>query len=119
MAPRFWLALALVLVLAGSVLAHARLVRSEPRDGAVVRLPLRVVRAWFTQELDLRRSFMVVQDARGRVVARGGVDLQDLDRKTMVVRLGRIAPGTYTVRWRAVSSEDGDTTTGRFRFTVR
>lgn len=110
------------LLLAASVgpgFSHARLVRSNPSDGAVLPAPPRVVRAWFNEELDPSASRLEVVDARGRVVARGGVDLGDLDRRTLVVRVGRLGPGAYTVRWTAVSADDGYVARGRFRFTVQ
>ncbi|MDQ7820789.1 MAG: copper resistance protein CopC [Armatimonadota bacterium] len=114
-------AAAVVLALAASAAAHARLVRSEPAAGAVLRSAPREVRAWFSEELDPGRSRLSVWDARGRQVddGRGGVDLDDLDRRSMVARLRPVGPGTYTVRWRAVSADDGFVAEGQFRFTVR
>ncbi len=109
------------LALAGTAAAHARLLRSEPAAGAVLRTAPREVRAWFSDELDSDRSGLSVWDDRGRQVddGRGGVDLTDLDRRSMVARLRPIGPGTYTVRWRAVSADDGFVAEGRFRFTIR
>lgn len=114
--------LALVLLLAATVgpgFSHARLVGSSPPDGAVLLAPPRVIRAWFNEELDPTRSRLEVLDPRGRVVTRGGADLEDLDRRTLVVRVGRLGPGTYTVRWTAVSADDGYVARGKFRFTVQ
>jgi copper transport protein len=110
-----------VLAAAGSALAHARLVRSEPTAGAVVRRAPQVVRVWFSEELDPDRSRLSVWDGRGRQVddGRGGVDLDDLTRTSMVARLRPLGPGTYAVRWRAVSADDGFVAEGRFSFTVR
>ncbi|MBI4280200.1 MAG: copper resistance protein CopC [Armatimonadetes bacterium] len=100
--------------------AHARLVRAEPAPGSTVKSTPRVVRAWFSEELEAKRSAMGVWDARGRRVddGKGGVDLNDLDRKSMMARLKPLGPGTYTVKWKAVSADDAYTAQGEFRFAV-
>ena len=100
------------------VRGHARLVRSEPAAGAVVRVAPALVRAWFSEELDPARSVINVRDARGVLVGSGGVDLNDLERRSMVAKLKSLRPGTYTVAWQTVSALDGDLLRGRFRFTV-
>jgi methionine-rich copper-binding protein CopC len=99
---------------------HARLLRAEPAPGSRVTTPPRIVRAWFDDELDPKHSTLVVTDRRGRRVddGRGGVDLDDLDRKSMLARLRPIGPGVYTVVWQAVSADDKYVARGRFRFTV-
>lgn len=116
----FALAAASLAVPAGALDAHAKLVRAEPRPGSTVRVAPRVVRAWFDDELDPRRSTLTVADAGGRRVddGKGGVDLDDLDRMSMLARLNPIGPGTYTVRWTATSADDGYAARGSFRFTV-
>jgi len=122
------LAAVVVAMLCGAVLideaaAHARLVRADPARGSTLATPPTVVRLWFQlggEELDPRRSVVSVWDVRGRRVddGKGGVDLDDLDRTSMIARLKPIGPGSYTVRWRAVSSPDGSVAQGSFRFTV-
>ncbi len=110
--------LALALLWPVAVRGHARLVRSEPAAGAVVRVPPVLVRAWFSEELDPARSVINVRDARGALVGSGGVDLNDLERRSMVAGLKPLRPGTYTVAWQTVSALDADLLRGRFRFTV-
>ena len=115
------LAVALVWHLAAvSATGHARLVRADPAPNAVLTRPPRVVRAWFSEELAPQGSVVNVRDARGRLLASGGVDLADLERTSMVaVPRTPLGPGTYTVGWRTVSAVDGDVLHGTFRFTVR
>jgi methionine-rich copper-binding protein CopC len=116
---RLVLAAGLALALAGPGLGHANLVRSEPPADGVVKQSPQVIRALFSQELDPRGSTMNLRDRDGRLLASGGVDLEDLDRKTMIVRLkAPLGPGRYLVGWRALSAEDGDVTQGQFRFTI-
>ncbi len=117
------LAVGLMAAVLGSVpdaAAHAKLVRAEPAPGSTVKTPPRVVRVVFDDELDPKTSTLAVTDQRGRRVddGKGGVDLDDLDRKTMLARLRPIGSGAYTVRWKAVSADDQYVAQGTFRFTV-
>jgi copper resistance protein C len=109
-----------VLVMALTVAAHAKLVRAEPRPGSSVTTPPTALRAWFNDELDTKRSTLRVIDRKGARIDRGDgrVDLDDLDRKSMVVGLKPVGPGTYTVQWTAVSADDGFVARGSYRFTI-
>jgi len=115
---------ALGLVGGGIAHAHANLLRAQPAPGSTVARAPRVVRLQFTlsphEELDVARSAVSVVDSRLRRVddGKGGVDLNDLARRTMVARLRPVGPGRYTVRWTAVSSPDLDVATGSYTFTV-
>jgi copper transport protein len=115
-----WLVLACAGVVQAAA-AHARLVRADPAPGAVLRSAPRQVRAVFNEELAARGSFLVVVDGRGRRVddGKGGLDLDDLDRRTLVARLRPAGPGRYTVRWQATSADDGYVARGQYLFTVR
>lgn len=109
-----------VLVMVLTVAAHAKLLRAEPRPGSLVTAPPTTVRAWFNDELDVKRSSLRVADRHGARVdlGDGRVDLDDLDRKSMLVGLKPLAPGTYTVQWSVVSVDDGFVAKGSYRFTV-
>lgn len=112
------LAVVLIAMCGGVALGHARYVKSDPAKGAVLNRSPQAVRAWFSEELNPNGSVMNVRDARDRVVASGGVDLDDLERKSMIVRVRALAPGKYTVGWRTVSAEDGDVLHDRFSFMI-
>lgn len=114
-------ALAVVLAVPGGLWAHARLVRSDPKAGAVLSRAPAAVRAWFDDELDPDRSTITVWDAGEHRVddGKGGVDLNDLDRRSMMTRLHSIGGATYTVRWVAVAADDGFVSRGSFTFSVR
>ena len=114
-----------VLIQKGTVVAHAKFLRAEPAPNSTVTSAPQVVRVWFTladanEELDAKRSALSVLDAHGKQVddGKGGVDLNDLTHKSMIVRVQARQPGTYTVKWKAVSSPDQEVTQGSFRFTV-
>jgi methionine-rich copper-binding protein CopC len=101
--------------------AHAELAESNPANGALLDEPPEQVWLRFTQELETGGSSLAVFDQNGQQVdvGGGGVDLDDLDHQRMVASLpASLADGTYTVRWTAVSAEDGDTTNGAISFTV-
>lgn len=120
---RFILLLVLPVVLTGTAFGHAKLVKADPRSGAQfakAKAP-RVVRLWFSEELDTKRSSIGVWDGHGRRIddGKGGVDLNDLDRKSMVARLKAIRPGPYVVRWHAVSADDLNAAKGHVRFSVK
>lgn len=119
---RAGLAIAISLLPAGLALAHAEIQRCEPSPGASLSTPPAEVRCWFTEELDPKGSTLAVTDAAGNPVDRGDgrVDLNDPDRKQMAASLDptRLKPGTYTVRWRTRSAEDGDVAEGSFTFTL-
>lgn len=114
-----------VLIQTGTVGAHAKFLRAEPAPDSTVTSAPEVVGVWFTlasanEELDAKRSTLTVLDAHGKRVddGKGGVDLNDLSHKSMIVRVQARQPGAYTVKWKAVSSPDHEVTQGSFRFTV-
>lgn len=113
-----------LIVQAGDVSAHSKLDRADPKPGSTVPTAPKKVVVWFNittgEELDPKRSTISVIDSKGKRVddGKGGVDLKDMDRKTLLVALKSIGPGTYVVRWKAVTSPDRDVASGSFRFTV-
>jgi methionine-rich copper-binding protein CopC len=113
------LGLGLVLASTGNVFAHARYDRSEPPAGAMLDGQPFVLKTYFTQELTSKSTIRVI-DASGTQIdmADGRVDLDDPDRKLMVVTLPALPEGAYTVEWGSVSAEDGDPETGTFAFGV-
>jgi methionine-rich copper-binding protein CopC len=112
-------ALGLVTVSAGNVFAHARYDYSLPADGSTVDGQPFVLRTYFTQELTSKSTLRVI-DANGVQVdyADGRVDLDDPDRKLMLVTLPELPAGTYTVEFVAESAEDGHAEPGTFGFNV-
>ena len=111
-----------VLFLAVVALAHRSdiLLKSEPAAGAVVQQSPAQVVAWFSTELatDTSRLQVFAADKRQVDKGNGGVDLDDPDHASLIVRLPALPAGTYTVHWRAAVVEDSDIVEGRFTFTV-
>src|SRR4051812_22107054 len=111
--------LSLLLASTSQAFAHARLDRAEPPAGAMVDGQPFVLKTYFTQELTSKSTIRVL-DANGTQVdmADGRVDLDDPDRKLMLVSLPALPVGIYTVEWGSVSAEDGDPEAGTFAFGV-
>jgi methionine-rich copper-binding protein CopC len=104
-----------------SARAHAEYERSEPAPDAVIAAAPTEVHIWFSQELFRRagENTLEVTGPDGSRVDTGDAQLDDDDRKHLFVPLAENLPeGLYTVRWRNLSAEDGDTDEGEFTFTV-
>lgn len=109
------LALALLALTAGEASAHAELIGSDPVSGATVSTPTTLT-ASFSEPLGTDRSRIVVRNAAGDEVARGGISADD--ETVMTVELPALPPGSYSARWTAVTPEDGGVTRGTITFTV-
>src|SRR4051812_24665713 len=99
----------LLLASTSSAFAHARYDRSEPPSGAMLDGQPFVLKTYFSQELTSKSTIRVLDANIVQVdLADGHVDLDDPDRKVMLVSLPALPTGIYTVEWTSVSAEDGD-----------
>ena len=98
--------------------AHAELTRSNPAaDSILETAPLRLTLS-FSEEPELRFSEIRVVDRQNRQVDRGDLRADPADRLSLITGLRDLAPGTYTVTWKALSAADGHVTRGVFVFTI-
>jgi copper resistance protein C len=104
----------LLLFATGEATAHAMLDHAEPRVGNKVANAPREVTLWFTQKLEPAFSTIAVTNAAGQRVDTGKTRVSG-SQMSISVRPG--SPGTYHVRWRALSV-DAHTTDGNFTFQV-
>ena len=105
-----------VLLLPGSVSAHAELQRAIPADGDTVSDPVTVVTGTYSQDL-APNSKLLVKDASGATVATGAVDPANVRR--MVARPATaLGNGAYEVQSTSVSADDGDIGRVQWTFTV-
>jgi methionine-rich copper-binding protein CopC len=113
------LALGMFIASAGGASAHARYDHADPDINVALDGNAFVLRAYFTQAL-MKASTLSVVDAAGTQVdlGDGRVDLDDPDRKVMLVSLPALDPGLYTIQWSSVSAEDGDPDSGTITFGV-
>jgi methionine-rich copper-binding protein CopC len=106
----------LLAVLFGTTAAHAHafLDHASPLVGSTVASAPREVSLTFTQNLESAFSSVLVTDANGGRVDQGKAQVSG---NTMRVGLKSLSPGTYRVRWQALSV-DTHKTEGNFTFTV-
>lgn len=111
--------LAISLVHSGVVMAHAMLTRTDPKAGSTLKAAPKVVRAFFDDQLDTG-STISVWDSKGKRVdlGKGGIDPSDKKHQSLIVRLPKLGPGTYTVKWKSFTADDNKTTEATFQFTV-
>jgi methionine-rich copper-binding protein CopC len=111
------LALALACLDAASAHAHARLLSASPPAGAAVAPPAEI-RLSFSQRVE-PQFCNVSLSGPGGAVPLGWPSAAPGDSKVLIVKIGaKLAPGAYTVNWRAVSV-DAHRTQGDFDFTVK
>lgn len=105
-----------------SAFAHAEPVRATPGDGAV--LPQGPAEIVLEMSQDMVRqagaNAIEVYDAEGRAVATGPAEVDATNRRVLRLRLSDepLPAGEYTVRWRTLSADDGDSAEGALRFRV-
>ena len=94
--------------------AHAFLDHASPLVGGTVASAPHEVALTFTQNLESSFSSVQVTDSNGARVDQGKAQISG---NTMRVGLKSLSPGTYRVRWHALSV-DTHKTEGSFTFTV-
>lgn len=117
MFARAWVLFCVAVLAPMPASAHAFLEHASPDVGATVHVVPRQLRLWFSERLEAAFSRVAVLDARGRDVTAGRLKAAPGNPKELVVPLKPLAPGVYTVHWRAVSV-DTHVTQGGFEFTV-
>ena len=97
--------------------AHAFLERADPPVGSTTQGTPSELRLWFSEPLEAAFSSVEVADADGRRVETLRPVVEAADKLLLRVPLAKLAPGRYTVVWRAVSV-DTHVSSGRFVFSV-
>ena len=97
--------------------AHAQLERAVPPVGSTVRAAPAELELDFSEGVEPRFSSFVVSGAAGEAVHAGAVHTAPGQAGHVLVPVGQLAPGTYTVTWHVVSV-DTHKTQGTYRFTV-
>jgi hypothetical protein len=98
----------------GPAQAHAFLDHASPLVGSTVPSAPHEVTLSFTQNLEPAFSTVEVTDANGARVDQGKASISG---STMRIGLKSLSPGSYKVRWHALSV-DTHTTQGTFTFHV-
>lgn len=110
------LAISTLLVLPAVATAHAELVRAIPADGATVTEPVTFVSGRYSEDLTADSSLLIL-DATGATIGRGGVDPND-DGVMIARPAAPLTAGTFTVRSTAISRVDGHPERVTWTFTV-
>ena len=110
-------AAALTLTAAASeAAAHARLVHSDPRRGAVVSAP-KALRLTFSEKIVAKESAVTVTGPKGPVAV-GRLALDPKNPHLVIVPMPAVPPGTYKVDW-TMKTEDTHTMRGDFAFSAK
>jgi hypothetical protein len=109
----------LALLLSGvtAAFAHGELKRAVPPAGGTVATAPSEVAVTFNEPLETAFSSVVVRDSAGKQIDKADTHIDKDDRTIMRVSLQPLPPGTYTVKWRAVTV-DTHHTEGTFKFKV-
>lgn len=107
-----------IIIVPVAVRAHAFLDHADPAVGSTVPTAPTVVHIWFTQELEPAFSWIQVTDKAGAAVSDGPSAVDPTNNQEMDIKLKPLPPGTYTVKWHALSV-DTHTTQGDFTFQVK
>ena len=104
-----------------SAFAHAEPSKVQPgQDAVLTAAPTQVV-IEMSQEMARQdgANDIVVQDESGKTLTTEPAVIDNADRRKLTVPLpAGLGPGTYTVRWRTLSADDGDTASGNYSFKV-
>jgi copper transport protein len=103
-------------VLAGEARAHALLVRSNPADGAMVRVAPPRIELSFGEALSPKVASIRVVDGRGHAVR--GVATRLGGSAVLIGSLPRLRKGVYAATWQVMSQDDGHLTSGTLVFGV-
>lgn len=96
--------------------AHARLLRSNPEDGAVLDKAPREIYLWFDEAIGLEFSAVEVLNADGRSMGAVVVRGDPTDPALLIATLPDLPDGIYRVAWRAWSAADSHLTRGALVF---
>lgn len=102
----------------GFAWSHAFPDHQSPGAGVVLSVPPKVVQIWFDGALEPVFSTITVEDAGGRVIAKGAVASNQPDPTLLQTPVPELGRGTYHVEW-SVVARDGHRTEGRYTFIVQ
>jgi len=100
------------------MLAHAIVVRTSPEESGVAPETLGKVDVWYDAGIRNEFAALAVINADGDRVDNRDAAIDRADQSHVSASVGVLAPGTYTVRYRAMSA-DGHLVSGAWGFEVR
>jgi len=101
--------------LAGTLLAHNRLIKTEPAAQAAVKASPARITFWFFEKPDLAVTKIAVKGPAGAVDV---APAHAISEKVIAADFkGKLAAGQYTVSWQT-AGDDGHISKGVFNFSV-
>jgi methionine-rich copper-binding protein CopC len=100
--------------------AHAEPATVSPGDGAVLNTPPTAIVMEMSQDMAREQGANDIQvfDAAGNKVTTQAATIDNNDRSHLSVPMPSDLPvGTYTVKWKTLSADDGDAASGTITFT--
>ena len=117
--PLVWFAAAMALLLSPqAALAHALLLRADPRPNAELSQPPEDIQFWFSEPLEETFTGARILNASGAEIPTGVPQIDPDDPTHLTLPLESIDPGVYTVVWQTLSSVDGHEWVGSFPLTI-
>ena len=113
----FAVALLTLAASAGSALAHAYPISTDPQTNARLDGPPGHIGITYDSPIDGRGSPLVLMDWTGSVVPTAS-DKVDGNTRVSVAPTTDLGPGPYTVAWTSLSAEDGHAAQGFYTFVV-
>jgi copper resistance protein C len=107
------LATSVACLLVNAAQAHAHLEKSTPADGSTLAAAPAAIEMTFSEAARLT-ALWIQGDQKPKQVIK---DLPAVVDKTLRIALPRLAPGAYTLTWRAVAA-DGHVSSGAVHFTI-
>lgn len=107
----------LLLTVSLSIHAEGILLKSDPKNDAVVDNFDGTVKLWFNGNVSERSPSVVVADASGNRVDNGDTRLVLGERHRLTATTKPLQPGPYAVRYRVVT-EDGLIVSGILKFSI-
>ncbi|WP_322064990.1 copper resistance CopC family protein [Burkholderia ubonensis] len=101
-----------------AALAHGKLESAVPASGSTVDAAPDVLRLAFNEDLEPTFSSVKVSDASGAAVTKEKAKVDASAPRVMTVAVPKLASGTYTVQWIAMTA-DAHKTKGTYVFRVK
>jgi copper resistance protein C len=98
--------------------AHAKLVKSDPGQRAVIKTAPKEIRLWFNEKLEPAYSSASLSDSNGKTLTTSAATIARDDPKRMTLTVAPLQPGVYRVKYRVLSI-DGHTAESSFTFTLQ
>ncbi len=110
--------LIVLLIQANPVLAHAKLVKSDPSRKAALSASPKFVQLWFNEKIEGSYASVTVLDSEKKPVTQNSPEPVAGDLKSVVLNLPELEPGSYKVQYR-VMSVDGHVIESSYEFSIK